>query len=120
MANDYNVNQTANVNGLGTFSSTIAVAGPYTVNVNSTIPGSVDSEGTQQSNLQIQIKQNNTVLVTVGGSTQNPTPSQGSIGCGYSFQAAANDVVHVVFSSSNAIDSVPNKVKSQINLFQSI
>lgn len=117
MAQDFNLNQTASINGLGTFSSTVASAGPVVLSCQCTIPGSVDIEGTQQSNLQIVLKQNSTTLITVGGSSANPTPTQGSLAASYQASAAASDVFHVVLSSSNAIDSVPNAVKGIINFF---
>jgi len=118
MANTFQINQAASISGLGDFTCTILQAGPVTLECKSIIPIAADSPANQSSNLQIVLKQNSTSLVTVGGSSQNPTPTQGSIGTSVSFLAAANDVVHVVLSSSNAIDSVPNNVKSVINLYQ--
>jgi hypothetical protein len=117
MANDFNLNQAAPINGLGTFSSTVSAAGPVVLDVKCQIPWAADSENNQSSNLQIVLKQNSTTLVTVGGSSANPTPTQGILSASYNATAAANDVFHVVLSSSNAIDSVPNNVKGTINFF---
>ena len=109
MANEFVPNQAATFAGLGTYTCTLLAAGPYTIEVKSTIP--------LASGLQIELKQNSTSLVTVGGSSTNPSASQGSIGAGAVIQAAANDTVSVILTSSNAVDSVPNNVKTSVNVF---
>lgn len=106
------------VAGLGTFQYTVLVAGPYTIECKSTIPVAANSPSGQQSNLTINIKQNSTSLVSVGGASTNPTPTQASIGTSAQALFAVNDVIQVVLSSSNAVDSIPNAVKSVINVFQ--
>lgn len=123
MANSLNINTNNAVAGLGDFAYTTTADGFVTVQVKSTIPCDPGSQlfssqtSAQASALQIVIKQNSTTKVTVGGSATNPTPSQGSIGCGTQLQCVAGDVIHVVLSSANAIDNQPNTVKSNINLF---
>lgn len=114
------------VAGLGTFSFTVVTAGLYTLACNSTLPytsgTSVNSQGPQpvDSNLQIVLSQtgSTSASVTIGGATANPTPSQPSMGTSIRVNAAAGDVLSVVLSSTAAIDSVPNNVKSAVNLYQ--
>lgn len=120
MANSLQMNLANPVSGLGTFQYTVLTAGPVTVECKSTLPWSPAGSAQQSSNVSIVIKQNASALVTVGGDVKDPTPTQGSIGAATSFQAAVNDVISVVLASSNAIDSIPNNVKSTINLFQGI
>jgi hypothetical protein len=111
------------VAGLGTQTFNITVAGPYTCAFNFTIPyvpagSSANSSSTVgQSGLQVVVNQNGTPLLTVGGSSTNPTPTQPELGSSVTFQAALNDVITVVLSSANAVDSAPNAVKGVINLF---
>lgn len=109
MANSLAVGSQA-VAGLGTFVNTIVTAGMYTVEVKTTLPAS--------SGVQIVLKQNASTLITVGGTTDDPTPTQQSIGAMTSVNAAAGDTISVVLSSANAVDSIPNAVKSVVNLFQ--
>lgn len=72
------------------------------------------SDGTPAaSNLEIQVKQGSTVLATYG----NPSPTQPSMGGNVTFLAAAADVITVVLSSTSSADSLPNAVKSTINLY---
>jgi len=111
--------------GLGTFSYTVPTgAGAfYTCSCQSTLPyeqGTFNNSSVTPfvaSALQIVINQNATPLVTIGGSTQNPTPTQPAMGTSARIQAVAGDVISVVLSSSAAIDNEPNSVKSNINLF---
>ncbi len=72
--------------------------------------------GPVASELEVQIKQNSTVLATYGV----PTPTQPIMGGSAQVYAAANDVLSVVFSSLSAVDAAPNAVKSIINLYQGI
>jgi hypothetical protein len=121
--NSLQLNESTPFAGLGTSTFNVLTAGLYTVSCNSTIPfvqgTSADSSSTVgQSGLQIVINQNGTPVVTVGGSATNPTPTQPSIGAVARIQAAASDVLTVVLSSSNAVDSVANAVKSIINVYQ--
>ncbi len=116
------------VAGLGTFSYTVPTGGGglYTLACQSTIPytsgTSLNSQATQpvDSNLQIVLSQTGSASnsVTIGGVTANPTPSQPSMGTSIRINAAAGDVLSVALSSSAAIDSVPNNVKSTVNLYQ--
>lgn len=116
------------VAGLGTFSYTVPVGagGLYTLSCQSTIPYSQgtfnNSAATQpvDSNLQIVLSQTGSASnsVTIGGVTANPTPSQPSMGTSIRLNCAAGDVVSAVLSSTAAIDSQPNSVKSVVNLYQ--
>ncbi len=110
MANSLQVNQSGSIAGLGTFSFTVVTAGPYTIACNSTVPPS--------SGLQIVLNQNSTPLVTVGGVSTDPTPTQQSIGTSARVNALVGDVISAVLSSANAVDNFPNSVKSVINLYQ--
>jgi hypothetical protein len=114
------------VAGLGTFSYTVVTAGLYTLSCKTTLPyeqGTYNNSSVTPSvasAVQIVLSQTGSVSssVTVGGSSQNPTPTQPSIGTSIRVNAAAGDVLSAVLSSANAIDSVPNMVKSNINLYQ--
>lgn len=110
MANDLQLNTSTPVAGLGTFVYTTTTTGMYTVDCQSTLPLS--------SALQIVLKQNSTTLLTSGGASTNPTPTQQSIGARTQVQATAGDTISVVLSSANAVDAFPNSVKSTVNLFQ--
>jgi hypothetical protein len=109
--------------GLGTFVGTITTAGFYTCSIKSFVPyqaagSSADSTSTTgQSGLQIVIKQNSTTKATIGGSASNPTPTQPTLSGSVVINAAANDTVSFVLTSSNAVDSAPNAIKSIINVF---
>lgn len=109
-ANTIALNQVAAVSGLGTTTFNVVSAGFYTVSCQSTLPAG--------SGLQIVIALNGSSQVTVGGVATNPTPSQPSIGTSARINCAAADALTVVLSSSNAIDSQKNAVKSIINVFQ--
>lgn len=112
--------------GLGTFSYTVVTAGLYTLGCKSTLPyeqGTYNNSSVTPgvaSALQIVLSQTGSVSssVTIGGAATNPTPTQPSIGTNLRINAAAGDVLSVVLSSANAIDSVPNNVKSAVNLYQ--
>ncbi len=68
------------------------------------------------SELSVVIKQNSTVLLSVG----LPSPTQPLLSGSVVISAAAADVISVVLSSLAAADNAPNGVKSIINLFQGI
>ena len=76
------------------------------------------SSTTGQSGLQVVVNQNGSPVLTVGGSSTNPTPTQPSIGSSVRIQCAASDTLTVVLSSSNAVDSTLNAVKGIINVYQ--
>lgn len=94
-----------------------------TMQIQSTIPRDPGSylfssqTSNQDSNLAIAIKQNATTVVSVGGVTPNPTPSQPSIGTGARLLCSGGDILSAVFSSTAAVDAQPNAVKSTVNLF---
>jgi hypothetical protein len=125
MANTLLLNSGNSVNGLGTQTYTVVTAGIYTVQVQATLPR--DAGGTnlysyqispQASALEIVVNQNGTPIVTIGGASNDPTPSQPSLGTSCRIQCAAGDVITVVFSSANAVDAIPNNVKSTITIYQ--
>jgi len=126
MANSLQINNSNVFAGLGTATYVVptgVATSLYTVQVKSTIPAqlgqSYDSSSlVGQSALQIQVKKNTVAQLTVGGSATNPTPTQQSIGGSVVLSLAAGDQLDVVFSSANAVDAVPNAVKSIINVFQ--
>ena len=66
------------------------------------------------SGLDVVIKQNSTVVARYG----YPTPTQPIMGGSVQIQAAANDVITVVFSSLSTADAGLNAVKSIVNIFQ--
>lgn len=110
--NSLQLNQSNPVAGLGTSTYNVLTAGVYFVEVKSTIP--------LASALQIVINQNGSPIVTSGGTATDPTPTQESIGAACSIQCAAADVITVVLSSANAVDGLPNAVKSIVNLYQGV
>ncbi len=112
MSTTLNLNSTQAVAGLGTSTYTVITAGAYFVDCQSTLPPS--------SGLQIVINLNGSPVLTTGGATTNPTPTQMSIGGAARILCAATDVITVVLSSSNAVDANPNAVKSTINLFLTV
>lgn len=109
MANDLQVDTSTPVAGLGTFVYTTTVTGIYTLDCQSTLPNN--------SALQIVLKKNSSTLITAGGATANPTPTQPTLGARTQIQCTAGDTVSVVLSSANNIDTQPNSVKSMVNLF---
>lgn len=125
MANTLLLNSGNPVAGLGTSTYTVLTAGEYTVGIKSTIPRDPGGSSLFSSQvspfasaLQIVINQNGSPVLTIGGSSTNPTPTQPSLGSSISLLCAAGDVLTVVLSSANAIDSQPNAVKSTITLYQ--
>ena len=120
--NSLQINTSTPVAGLGTQTCNIVTAGLYTVAFNITIPfvqgTSANSASTVgQSALQVVVNQNGTPVLTVGGSSANPTPTQPAIGSSVRIQCAAGDVITVVLSSANAVDAVANAVKGIINVY---
>jgi hypothetical protein len=112
--------------GLGTATYNVVTTGIYTLAVECTIPynppGSTSANSAStvgQSGLTIVATDvtSTTTLMTLGGASSNPTPTQPSLSGKVSFQATAGDVVTVVFSSPNSVDSTPNAVKAVINLY---
>ena len=124
MANSLQLNTSSPFAGLGTGTYTVVTAGNYRVTCKSTLPyeqGTSNNSSVTPSTssaLQIVINQNGSPIVTVGGAANNPTPTQPSLVASAELQCAAADVITVVLSSANAIDAVPNTVKSIINLYQ--
>lgn len=110
MANSLQLEGNSVVSGLGTFTYTVLAANRLEVQVKSTIPAG--------SGLLIVINNNGSPLVSSGGDSTNPTPTQPSLGASTIANFAAADVITVVLSSSNAVDALPNAVKSVISLFQ--
>lgn len=106
MSIQLNPDQSQVMSGLGTATFTVATAGFYTLTCQSTIP--------PNSALSIAVNKNGSSQFTVNA----PTPTQASISAGGRIQCAATDTLTVVLTSANAVDSVPNTVKSVINLFQ--
>lgn len=85
------------------------------------LPVTVDVQSQLQlgSNLQIDIQKNGSTVVSNGGDSDNPSPTQFSIGATAYLSVEGGDVISVVLSSANIVDSKPLGVKSQINLFRS-
>ena len=106
------INDSSPLSGLVTTTTTITVAGPYYLSCYSTIP--------LGSGLQIQVAQNGTPIYTIGGASTNPSATQQSLGGNAYFSAALNDVITCALTSSNAVDALPNAVKSTITLTQTI
>lgn len=123
MTNAFQINTSTVVAGLGTQSCTVPTAGLYTLAVNFTIPyraagTSADSSSlTGQSALQIVVNQNGSPVLTLGGASTNPTPTQPQLGGSVRIQIVANDVITVVLTSANAVDALPNAVKGTINFY---
>lgn len=65
------------------------------------------------SGLNVVIKNNSTVLASYGF----PSPTQPIMGGSVRVQAAANDVITVIFSSLSAADAALNAVKSIVNVY---
>ena len=96
-------NQQASVEGLNDYSYTIQNAGTKNINVHVT-DASGDVSGI-------------TVLIKVGSSTKvTATGAAGAngISAGLQWNFSANDVLHVVISSSTAGDAAPNQVFATI------
>lgn len=117
--NSIPLNVSAPFAGLGTATFNVVTAGLYTCAFVSTIPyiasGSSNNSTvtTGGSALSVVINQNGSPLFTSAA----PSPTQPQVAGKVSFQAAVSDVITVVFSSANAVDNVPNAVKTIINLY---
>jgi hypothetical protein len=94
--------------GLGDYVHTCAASNIYSVNVH------VDMLPT--SALSIVIKKNSTTVV----SSVAPTTPQSHMDLACKINAAANDVIHVVLSSSNVNDLQANTVKSIVVVRQGL
>ena len=109
--------------GLATQTYNVLTTGTYTVQVQCTIPyqaagSSADSSNTTGgSSLQILVKLDASTLLTLGGASDNPTPTQPSLSGAVTFAATAGQVITVVPSSAAAVDNLPNTVKGVINVF---
>ncbi len=68
------------------------------------------------SGLNVVIKNNSTVLASYGF----PTPTQPIMGGSVAVNAAASDVITVIFSSLSDADNALNAVKSIVNVFQGL
>lgn len=102
--------------GLGTSTYNVLAAGSFVVDCQMTLPA---NNGLGNSAVQIVINKNGSAVVTVGGATADPTPSQPSIGARANILCAASDVLTVVISSAAVVDNLANSVKSMINLYPS-
>lgn len=103
MANDLRSTRTNAVEGLGTHTLVVGIAGPYKINCYSTmkIP----------SGITITITQNSTTLITA----QTPVaPQQDFLFVETFAQAVVGDTLNVVIASSNLNDVAPNYIKSII------
>lgn len=96
-------NQNVEFQGIVDTAIGVPEAGLVTVDVKCTIPTLVSGGGI--SALVIVIKKNASTIYTGGAGAQ---------GAYAQFQVAANDVVHVVTSSANAVDAALNAVKGVI------
>ena len=92
-------------NGLGSYTWTVSEAGNYYVESKSSIPG-VNQGSSSQSSLVTTIQHNGSTIFT----------SQTGASSAYTNEiiCAALDTLAVTYTSSNAIDSGLNAVKSQI------
>lgn len=99
--------------GLGTWTITLPAAGSYVLACEATSlpPG---------SGMQMVLSQTGSASnsVTIGGSSTNPAQNQPSMGTSAIFECAASDVLSVVLSSANAVDSLPNAIKGTITLYR--
>lgn len=109
MSTKLQLNQALVIEGMGGYLYTVTATGSYTVRVKSTMLAG--------SGLRIRLQKNNVTIVTSGGSTDSPTPTQTSLGAEFTQTCVATDTLSVVLDSSVAQDSLPNSVKSTINLF---
>lgn len=95
-------------NGIGNFTSTITVAGDYVVQGQLSLPSLTQSGS--DSAVQTVVKLNSTTKLTgVAGATGFKVDIPG---------CAVGDVIHIITSSSNAIDNALNAVKLTAQIFQ--
>ena len=121
---DLQLNKSQSMAGLGNFIANVVNTGYHTVNIQTTIPhdpGSLlNTAGTSpfQSALKTEIKLNSTSKMIIGGASYPPSPSQPSLSGSVAFQATAGDVIHVILTSANAVDALPNAVTSVITVIE--
>jgi hypothetical protein len=108
--NSLQLNTASPVAGLGTSLFNVVLPGEYTVEFKSTLP--------LGSNLQVVVNKNGGPVLTVGGLSTNPSATQPILGSSVRMACVATDIITVVLSSANAVDALPNSVKSIINLYQ--
>lgn len=96
-------------NGLGTLSVTVPSAGDYFCEGHITIPTITNGGG--QSSLLVVVNQNGSPVYT---------GQAGAEGFRTVVSCAANDVIAIVFSSSNPNDLVLNAIKSVISIGQGV
>ncbi len=120
MTNGLQINESTAFAGLGTLSFTAVTAGPYTVSFKSFIPyiaSGMPGDSTTTtggSGLQVVINLNASAKLTIG----SPSPTQQIMGGKVNLALVAGDVVTVVLTSSNAVDSGLNAPKTIVNLYQ--
>lgn len=93
------------VQGLNTVTFTAPTADQYVVDIKTTLPTLTTTGGTQQSSLVTTVNQNGTPMAVYAAGTRG---SQTRLSC------AANDVITIVFSSSNPVDQGYNAIQSVI------
>lgn len=99
-------NQANQICGLGSFTYTVSSAGPFSVNVMSSV--------NPASSLSITIAQSGSQSVSV--SSVAPSSVQSHIELSNKFNCAVSDVLTVTISSSAAIDEQLNTVESIVVL----
>lgn len=114
------VNNSTDFAGLGTAQFTVTTAGPYTFAFTSTLPyiaaGSLGDSSTTTggSGLSVALKLNSDTLLTVS----SPAPTQKITSGSVRIAAVAGDVISAVLTSSAAVDSTLNAIKTTFNLYQ--
>jgi hypothetical protein len=92
------------ISNLDTYNHTAATAGMFTV--------TLAMSEQPPSGLTIQIKQNSTVIAT----STTPAATQGIVQLQAIINAAVNDVIGVVVSSSTPTDQAINQIKGILNI----
>jgi len=100
------ISQTKVINALDTYNHTALNDGMYSV--------SITLSEQPPSGMSILIKQNSSTKA----SFSSPVPSQQAINLQVVMNCAANDVIGVVLSSSNANDQQLNSIKAILNIHQ--
>jgi hypothetical protein len=100
------LNQNYILNGLGTLTYTVTTAGFVRIQNESSVM--------TPSGLAIVVQQNGSTVYTA----PVLSPTQLGISFQFSFIAAVNDVITVVYSSGAAIDSLLNSVKTNVSIIQ--
>ena len=108
MAIIQNNNQSTVIDSLDTYNCTVSSPGMYFIALNI-----FDQAG---SLVVAQIQQNGLLMITSpsAGSPDGILNLQTVLNC------ATNDVISIVLTSGNAIDSAPNSIKGILNLHQGI